>query len=214
MNNHYEQKYYNWQKSIGQITAEANRFLYQEHIDPTSAVLDFGCGGGFLLARLKCGKKYGVEINEHAAEEARNNGISVYANLTEVRKKVEVVISSHALEHTHDPLGILKQMIGVLKPGGKIVIVTPFERHMPWSRGDINQHLFTWSPMNLGNLAELAGFKVISSDLIYHRFPPKSRVLMRVFGAKLYHHLCCIWGRVYGKVRQVRLIAEVARDNT
>jgi 2-polyprenyl-3-methyl-5-hydroxy-6-metoxy-1,4-benzoquinol methylase len=54
---HYDEKYFDWHSSIGQFGEWANRTKFIEYIENKNAVLDFGCGGGFLLSGQDCGKK-------------------------------------------------------------------------------------------------------------------------------------------------------------
>jgi len=67
---HYDDKYFDWQASIGEFGGWANQSKFVEYISSNSRVLDFGCGGGFLLKGIKCSTKVGVEVNPSAAETA------------------------------------------------------------------------------------------------------------------------------------------------
>lgn len=210
MKTHYDKNYFKWQESVGRFSSEACAFIYRPYILPENVVLDFGCGGGFMLANLKCAKKFGVEINPSACVEAKKNGIEVFACVDEIPpSSIDVVISNHALEHVHDPLGELRKIRRALRSGGRLVLVTPFERRINWKPDDINQHLFTWSPMNLGNLATAAGFKVESAAVISHRFPPGGMAIRKLVGSSLFHLLCWVWGCLYYPVTQVRVVATI-----
>ena len=205
---HYNENYFKWQQAIGVLTGSANRFMYQPFVGKEDVVLDFGCGGGYLLAQLDCRRKLGVEINPVACAQAQAQGIDVADNVRAFAgTPADVIISSHALEHTCQPRDILADLRGALRSGGRLVLVTPFERNSPWTPGDINQHLYTWSPMNLGNLVASAGFRVETSEIIYHRFPPKAQALRSLFGASGFHVLCLLWGRISRSVVQVRVVA-------
>ncbi len=72
---HYDSKYFKWQSSIGEFGGWANMSKFTEYINRDDVVLDFGCGGGYLLNNLSCKEKHGIEINESAAEIAKKNGI-------------------------------------------------------------------------------------------------------------------------------------------
>ena len=206
--NHYDQKYFEWQRSIGRLTGRANLFMYQPYIGPEDRVVDFGCGGGFLLKELACKEKCGIEINPVARDNAIGMGIAVVASADDLTPgSADVVISSHALEHTFDPLGVLVKIGTLLKPGGRLVLVTPFERDMNWKPNDINQHLFTWSPMNLGNLATKAGYVVETCEVVHHRFPPGALLFEKYLGKSVFHLLCRVWGLISRSVVQVRVVA-------
>jgi len=180
-----------------------------EYISKEDVVLDFGCGGGFLLKNLDCKKRIGVEINPSAAETARHNGIEVYNQVDDVfDNSVDIIISNNALEHTHYPLDELKKLFFKLKTGGKIVFVVPCEnisyRYKP---NDINQHLYSWSPMCIGNLFTLAGFKVIKSVPYIHKWPPHYMRIAKL-GRKIFDIFCRIYGKCERTWFQVYIVAE------
>ncbi len=51
----YEEHYFNdFKKEIGEFGGRANKFMFEKHVLPSDTVLDFGCGGGFLLSNLNC----------------------------------------------------------------------------------------------------------------------------------------------------------------
>jgi len=207
---HYDKDYFDWQSSIGEFGGWANQSKFADYISSEDAVLDFGCGGGFLLKGLKCRRKVGIEVNPSAAETARANGIEVFARTEDVPDGyVDVVISNNALEHTLQPLEELKALRRKLRNGGRIVFVVPCESI---SRGykpdDINHHLYSWSPMCVGNLFTEAGFEVLESRPYIHKWPPKHRVIARVGGRRLFEIACRIYGRIERSWFQVRVVGE------
>ena len=64
----------------------ANSFKFKKNVKPEYTVIDFGCGGGFLLKNLNCKKKFGIEINTSAHSVIIDNDIIPYST------------SSHLLE--------------------------------------------------------------------------------------------------------------------
>ena len=76
--NHYDEKYFSWQKKIGHFGGQANKIKFEKLIKKNAKVLDFGCGGGYLLSSFENVEKYGVEINQIAVKEAEKNGLKVY----------------------------------------------------------------------------------------------------------------------------------------
>ena len=174
---HYDEAYWEFQKEIGKLGGLLNKFKFNYVVKPDLAVLDFGCGGGFLLSNYTCAKKVGVELNPHARKTAAEFGIETHASLQSVPSDyVDVIISNHAMEHVENPLEILKQMRRVLKVGGTLVIVVPCEQPTEtafhYKENDINNHLFTWCPMALGNLAKAAGFQVSECVNFQHQWIP------------------------------------------
>ena len=173
--NHYDDNYFAWQGPIGEFGGWADLAKFKGYISEKDDVLDFGCGGGFLLKNLRCKKRVGIELNSHAAEVARKNGIEMYQCITDVPDEyVDIIISNHALEHCCCPLDVLRMLKRKLKKSGKIIFVVPCEsiscQYLP---SDINHHFYTWSPMCLGNLFKEAGYLLIESKAYFPKWPPR-----------------------------------------
>lgn len=193
---------------MGAFGGKVEPFKFQPHIKPTDNVIDFGSGGGFLLANLQCADRRGVEINPTARETAAANGIIAVADVTELPENwADVIISNHALEHTFQPLDEIKKLYTRLKPGGTIVFVTPYERSVAYKPNDVNQHIYTWSPMNLGNLFTLAGFELVESKEMRFKWPIYFQHFYRFLGHRLFHLVCYVWGNIFTGITQVKLIA-------
>ena len=200
---------------IGEFGGWANISKFSKYISSGSRVLDFGCGGGFLLKNIECSKKTGVEVNPAAAAIARENGLEVFSSVEEVPDEyVDVIISNNALEHTLQPLEELRALMKKVVEGGTLVFVVPCEsisyRYRP---RDINHHLYSWSPMCIGNLFTEAGFSVVESKPYIHKWPPGYRLIARVAGRGLFNLSCRVYGRIERSWFQVRVVAEKRGKN-
>jgi SAM-dependent methyltransferase len=207
---HYDKKYFDWQSSIGEFGGWANQTKFAEYISSNSRVLDFGCGGGYLLKNLECRAKAGVEVNESAAESARRNGIEVFRSVDEVPDNyVDVIISNNALEHTLRPLDELKALFKKLENGGKVIFMVPCE-HISYSYqpNSIDHHLYSWSPMCIGNLFTEAGFSVIESRPYIRKWQTRYQLVARLGGRRLFEIACRIYARIERSWFQVRVVAE------
>ncbi|MEO6190186.1 MAG: class I SAM-dependent methyltransferase [Saprospiraceae bacterium] len=206
---HYNKDYFDWQKNSGALGGDVEQFKFSSFIKKGDNVIDFGCGGGYILGNLQCLGKFGIEPNSNAREVCKQNGVPCVANADEIPDLwADVIISNHALEHCFQPLDEVKKLFPKLRHGGKIIFVTPLEKNNSWKPNDINQHLYTWSEMNLGNIFTLAGFKVLEVQELKHRWPPYSITIRKWIGTTGFHLLSRIWARMSSEISQVRLVAE------
>lgn len=141
-----------------------------QFVSPEDRVLDFGCGNGGILQRLPCREKQGVEVSPEARSVAQAAGLIVHTSIQEAADaSADVVISHHALEHVPAPYEIMCEMLRIVPPGGRATLVVPAEnprakRFRRWYK-EKNQHLYSWTPLTMGNLMTLAGWTVTSAEV-------------------------------------------------
>jgi len=207
---HYSDDYFKWQGNIGRFGGWANLHKFIYYIKPEYNIIDFGCGGGFLLNNIKCNGKIGVEINETARKNAMDLGINTVISAEEIEDNwADLIISNHALEHTKNPLEVLRILHKKLKKGGSIVFVVPCETiKSKYYPGDINCHLFSWGPMCLGNLFTEAGFKVYESKTYIHKWPKNYEKVAKWFGRRGFNMICMLNARYKRDGYQVKVIAK------
>ena len=214
---YYDDKYFDWQAPIGEFGGWANLTKFQPFIHNDFNVIDFGCGGGYLLKNIRCKEKIGVEVNDSARAQSQQNGIRTVKSSVDIDDKcADLIISNHALEHVTDPLSELQNLKRLLKPNGKIIFYVPCESiHLAYRNNDVNQHLFTWSPMCLGNLFSEAGYFVEESAPYYHQWPPKNyRRIARWGGRQIFDFCCRLYAHWDRTVFQVRVIANANSNVT
>jgi len=79
---HYNKDYFDWQKQVGVVGGYLNKFKFEEHINSNNIVLDFGCGGGYLLNNFENIIRKGFEINEYAWEECKKMVFKLQKTMT------------------------------------------------------------------------------------------------------------------------------------
>lgn len=94
-------------------------------------LLEIGCGGGAMLelmANLGWSAE-GVDFDQKAVAVARSRGLEVRLGSVEQQgyadNYFDAVTTSHLIEHVPDPRALLLEIKRILKPGGKLVVVTP-----------------------------------------------------------------------------------------
>jgi SAM-dependent methyltransferase len=93
-----------------------------------ASVLDFGCGAGDFLLKMKAAgwSCSGVEVSDAAVQVARSNGLRVEKGLAAYpSSSFDYVRANHSLEHVSNPREVLEDMHRVLKPGGILFLGVP-----------------------------------------------------------------------------------------
>lgn len=203
--------YFRYQRPIGEFGARLNRWKFLPHLRPTGVVVDFGCGGGGLLANLPAVRRIGIEVSPHARAVADARGLETVASARELPDDcADTIVSNHALEHTLNPLDELRQLRRILRPGGKLILWLPLEdwrnAHHRLRRPDPNHHLYGWTPLLMRNLLAEAGFAVEECRVISHAWPPYTQYLSRL--PQPIWHLGC---RVFSRLARRRQLTAVAR---
>jgi SAM-dependent methyltransferase len=197
--NHFNDEYYNARAKIA-----VKKFF--EGIDLNSRILDFGCGLGQNIYYLP--NAVGYDISEFGVEFCRKKGINATTKLDDIENEsFDVVFSSHVLEHHPHPKQMLEEMYQKLKPGHKLVLVIPFERHgKAQFQFDLNQHLYTWNFQAINNLLLTVGFKIEENKYIrgagYHRLLP----LAKKFGFPFYRFATNFASRAAG-IKEMMIVA-------
>jgi SAM-dependent methyltransferase len=157
-------RYFDYQSRFGDIAGKLIARKFVGYIGPSDVVLDFGCGGGFVLKALTCGQRIGIEINPVARATSESNGVTCYETLDQIEDgTIDVAISHHSLEHVPSPLCILRSLQFKLKPGAPLIVVVPIDdwrTQRKYDPTDMNHHLYTWTPLLLGHLLKEAHFDI------------------------------------------------------
>lgn len=104
--------------------------IINQNTTPETRILDIGCGHGELLKAVydKTPHTYGVDPDKEALDKntlIKNKVVGVVEDLPFESNFFDLVVSEWVLEHLNDPEKAFREIFRVLKPGGKVVFLTP-----------------------------------------------------------------------------------------
>ena len=138
-----------------------------------SDILEVGMGIGIFTEKLLVrGKVFGVDIVPEFVTEARRRlgsrkdlesivadmGAGLPDSLRE--RSFDTIVCMNVLEHIEDDRGTLSRFLGLLKPGGRLVLVVPAHKWL-FNPLDANDgHFRRYEQQELKSRMEEAGFRV------------------------------------------------------
>lgn len=184
----YEYTYQNSQLGHyhGYLTQPILELLHQISLLPLEKqtqprILDIGCGNGSLSHWIaqQGYEVVGVEESESGVEYARQcfpkcqfmNGSGYELPSQLLNNQFDVVISAEVIEHLFYPTELVKTAKKCLKPGGRLILTTPYHGYlknlMLAASGKLDQHFTTlwdgghikfFSPATLSTLLTTEGY--------------------------------------------------------
>jgi SAM-dependent methyltransferase len=167
--------------------------MVQRHAPPPrieSALLDIGCGFGYLLSRFRGRYRLvGMDLSTHAAVQARARLPRALVLAADVQRSLpfekpfDVVLAINVIEHLPDPPAAVASIRDALMPGGLCVI------HLPTINGLKSRliyrfayagdptHIYRPSGREVRRLFEDAGFQTLEAS-----FAPHTRWLLSDLG--------------------------------
>jgi SAM-dependent methyltransferase len=141
---------------------------------PPGAVLEVGCGHGYMLAALRERRwtVQGVELHDDAAAYGRqvlNLPIAVggLAALRFPAASFDVIVFWHSFEHLPQPRAILQETARLLRPGGLVIVAVPNISSWQarwagssWFHWEIPRHLYHFDAQSLTGLFRRADLEV------------------------------------------------------
>lgn len=109
-----------------------------QKLDGVRTICDLGCGNGHIAGRLASlgyevtgidASPSGIRIAQHAYPNVKFVEALINRELTAI-DKFDLVISSDVIEHLYRPSDLLEAASELLKPGGHILLGTPYHGYL------------------------------------------------------------------------------------
>ncbi|MFH0884741.1 MAG: class I SAM-dependent methyltransferase [Candidatus Micrarchaeota archaeon] len=130
--------------------------------DHSKRIIDYGCGYGYRIAGLPNAEGY--DVSDEAVKQSRQRGIRASTELP--KPGWDICVIAHVLEHTPEPLPVLKTIFRNLRPGGKAIVILPIDFYLSVDPEDKHQHLYCWNLQSIKNLMEVAGFVNVKAEKV------------------------------------------------
>jgi 2-polyprenyl-3-methyl-5-hydroxy-6-metoxy-1,4-benzoquinol methylase len=157
----------------GQATLEVHMQRYEfaaEHIRP-GRLLDIACGTGYGI-HLMVGKAdriveaIGVDISQEAIEYAKQryaNPVIQFHQHEAMTFADEIgfdsVVSLETIEHVPEPVGLIKNLVGLIRPGGVFIASVPITPSV-----DVNPyHLYDFTERSFRSMVTVHGLRELAS---------------------------------------------------
>lgn len=166
--------------SLKHILLKAFQFN-DRRIPPLEAghLLEIGCASGVFLDHMakKGWQVAGIEVNEHAAENARAAGYEIHTGSLESApdpvQLYDLVAGFMVFEHLHDPVLSLQKISRWTNRNGYLVLSVPnaasLEFHIfkhNWYGLQLPTHLYHFTPATLNKLLNKCGWAI---DRLFHQ---------------------------------------------
>lgn len=127
--------------------------------DTTGVVVDVGCGTAPYRSLFADAIYIGVEVATHSKYGSAKGGADAFydgKHLPFADASVDHVLCNQVLEHVFDPSPFLQEIYRVLRPGGRLMITTPFV----WDEHEQPYDFARYSSFGLRHLAASHKFEV------------------------------------------------------
>ncbi|MEE3327180.1 MAG: class I SAM-dependent methyltransferase [Myxococcota bacterium] len=179
-----------------------------EAIRPPGRVLDIGCGTGLFLsvARRRGWEPFGIDESHEATEHARNHfgldpWVGEFESFVSNEETFDLVTGWDIIEHSRDPVGLMRSARSRLTSDGVVALSTPNQRSIldlvggmiyrlsghritkPLEKFYIEQHFLYFTPDTLRQCLQRAGLHVFNekqerTDLRRLTLSPPVRILL------------------------------------
>ncbi len=128
---------------VEHIDRRVHEYIFSQIRKKTGKVLDVGCGRAWVAQEL-CPKNYDVVSMDISLENTTgaleryqySNHSAIVADVFSLpfnKNVFDIIIASEIIEHVVDPAGFVNNLMQVLKPGGELIVTTPYKEKIRYA---------------------------------------------------------------------------------
>jgi ubiquinone/menaquinone biosynthesis C-methylase UbiE len=149
-------------------------YKYLKH--QAGKILDFGCGDGSFIAGLldKSRVLYGIDVRSNAIMSAKKRyprinfkNIAVGGGIPYPDNYFDAVTLFHVLEHVDSEARVIKEIFRVLKPGGILLLASPYKGLFTWA--DTANLRYRFPKLHKLFMSTFLGEEVYKERFVYHK---------------------------------------------
>ena len=156
-------------------------------------ILDIGCGGGWIAQHFTAKKNYVVSLDislKNPTETLKKYPSEFHAavvadayNLPFRNNSFDVIVASEVIEHLTSPKTFIERWLRILKPGGKLIMLTPYNEKIIYhtcvhcnNMTPANAHLHSFNEKNISGYLPREGIQTNTT-----RFNNKYLTKLRIY---------------------------------
>lgn len=193
----------------------------------TRMLLDVGCGCAYIAKHFMntAVKVVSLDVAQVNAEKALSsypseNHASVVADAFALpfrENTFDCVVASEIIEHTTDPVAFIEALKRVLKPGGTLIVSTPYMEKIEYSlcihcncKTPKNAHLHSFDKNNMEKLYAKAIMNIDNMTLVGNKFLLYSRLvlLFEILGYRLWKFIDNIFNSLVPKAQHFIIVSK------
>jgi SAM-dependent methyltransferase len=141
--------------------------FFQKYVRPSDAVLDLGCGYGEFINQIRCGARFGMDLNPESPRHLAAGITFLPQDCSEPWAlpdgELDLVFTSNFFEHLPSKSALAKtldQAHRCLKPGGRLIALGPNIKYVPGAYWDFWDHYLELTELSLSEGLRNHGFEI------------------------------------------------------
>lgn len=180
--------------------------FFQRYVGQDDVVVDVGAGLGEFLRHIRCGTRIAVDVERLSGRtlppgtrELITPSHQLSAHIAP--DSVDVVFCSNFFEHLPDTstfLATLREILTVLRPGGRLLALQPNIRYVGAAYWDVVDHHLPLTHITLVEAARSVGYDIVEVIPRFLPYTTRSAIPQAPWLVRLYLAVRPIW-RVMGR---------------